>query len=260
MTYDARHRDLRDRIGKALHRRDLTAWQRKFLTDMNAKIARYGARTQFTEKQMDALSRVLGKPATEVSSRRSAPARSTSTVRPFRRQRRRRGPVPWMVRRFAPMLLVLAVVGVIAALQGPSVPIVASQHLSASQPAAAPVWNMHVIDGDTIRLPGESRSYRLVGFNTPETQSAQCPAERQLGNQATARLRELVDAGTPTLQRVACACRPGTEGTDRCNFGRLCGRLSVDGRDVGAILISEGLAVPFHCGATSCPRTPRPWC
>jgi hypothetical protein len=25
-------------------------------------------------------------------------------------------------------------------------------------------------------------------------------------------------------------------------------------------LIEEGLAVPFVCGATRCPRTPRPWC
>jgi len=32
------------------------------------------------------------------------------------------------------------------------------------------------------------------------------------------------------------------------------------GRDVGSILIEEGLAVPFVCGATHCPRTPKPWC
>ena len=25
-------------------------------------------------------------------------------------------------------------------------------------------------------------------------------------------------------------------------------------------LIGEGLAVPFKCGTTSCPPTPRPWC
>ena len=31
-------------------------------------------------------------------------------------------------------------------------------------------------------------------------------------------------------------------------------------RDVGAILIEESLAVPFVCGATDCPKTPRPWC
>ncbi len=31
------------------------------------------------------------------------------------------------------------------------------------------------------------------------------------------------------------------------------------GRDVGAILISEGLAHPYVCGATTCPQR-RPWC
>jgi hypothetical protein len=36
--------------------------------------------------------------------------------------------------------------------------------------------------------------------------------------------------------------------------------LTANGRDVGAILISEGLAVPFVCGATRCPPKPHPWC
>ncbi|KKZ84563.1 hypothetical protein RPHASCH2410_PC01205 (plasmid) [Rhizobium phaseoli Ch24-10] len=38
------------------------------------------------------------------------------------------------------------------------------------------------------------------------------------------------------------------------------GMLLVDGKDVGSILISEGLAVPFVCGRKSCPPRPRPWC
>jgi hypothetical protein len=36
--------------------------------------------------------------------------------------------------------------------------------------------------------------------------------------------------------------------------------LKADGRDVGAILIGEAFAVPFICGATQCPATPKPWC
>ena len=64
----------------------------------------------------------------------------------------------------------------------------------------------------------------------------------------------------PELSLVECACAAGTQGTDRCNFGRSCGVLRVDGRDVGDILIAEGLAAPFQCGRTSCPRLPRPWC
>lgn len=119
---------------------------------------------------------------------------------------------------------------------------------------------IRVIDGDTIRIDGAKPDVRLVGFNTPETRRAQSDHERELGGKATRRLRDLLrGAKTIDLAIVRCACRPGTEGTDRCNFGRRCGRLSVDGRDVGGVLISEGLAVKYECGPTSCPRSPAPW-
>lgn len=118
---------------------------------------------------------------------------------------------------------------------------------------------IQVIDGDTIRHQGVV--VRLVGFNAPETgQRAACEQERRLGEQATRRLSELVRSGGLSFESIACSCPPGTEGTQKCNFGRRCGQLKVNGRDVRAILISERLAAPFHCGATSCPRLPRPWC
>lgn len=60
--------------------------------------------------------------------------------------------------------------------------------------------------------------------------------------------------------RLELACAPGAEGTDRCNYGRSCGILRSNGEDVGKILISEGLAAPYICGATACPPPPRPWC
>jgi endonuclease YncB( thermonuclease family) len=118
-----------------------------------------------------------------------------------------------------------------------------------------------VLDGDTIRIDGRKPNVRLVGFNTPETgRRAQCKAEQDLGDAATRRLHQLVNGGTLDFHYVACACPQGTEGTDRCNYGRRCGVLKANGRDVGSILIAEGLAVPFHCYAASCPPTPRPWC
>nr|WP_246722737.1 thermonuclease family protein [Rhizobium ruizarguesonis] len=117
-----------------------------------------------------------------------------------------------------------------------------------------------VTDGDTVHVVGEAAGTRLVGFNTPEKFSPQCEYERQQGERASARLRELVAHGSGRLTKVACACASGTEGTKKCNHGRYCGTLLVDGKDVGSILISEGLAVPFVCGRTSCPPTPRPWC
>jgi len=120
--------------------------------------------------------------------------------------------------------------------------------------------DIRVIDGDTIRVYQEQPDVRLVGFNAPETRRAACEAERQLGARATLRLRNLVRAGDLDFEYVACSCPPGTHGTFACNYGRDCGTLKSGGRDVGAILIEEGLAVPFACGATRCPTTPRPWC
>ena len=128
-----------------------------------------------------------------------------------------------------------------------------------SSPQTVPTGSIQVLDGDTIRHQGFT--VRLVGFNAPETgQRAACAAERTLGYQATRRLSDLVRTGKLDFQFVACSCPPGTEGTQQCNFGRRCGSLTVNGRDVGGILIAERLAVPFKCGATRCPATPRPWC
>jgi endonuclease YncB( thermonuclease family) len=124
---------------------------------------------------------------------------------------------------------------------------------------AAPIepGQVEVLDGDTIRVAGET--FRLVGFDAPETYRAQCPSERQLGNRATFRLRQLVASGGLDLEQVACACRTGTEGTPRCNYGRSCGILRARGQDVGAVLIAEGLARAFVCDRTSCPKR-ETWC
>ncbi len=120
--------------------------------------------------------------------------------------------------------------------------------------------NVTVIDGDTIRINQQRPDVRLVGFNAPETRRAQCAAEEALGGKATRRLRDLVRGGNLDLEFVACSCRPGTEGTNACNYGRRCGVLKAGGLDVGATLIAEQLAVPFQCGSSGCPPTPRPWC
>ena len=117
-----------------------------------------------------------------------------------------------------------------------------------------------VIDGDTIAVYHMQPNVRLVGFNAPESSNALCEAERQLGVRAAQRLLDLVRAGHLDFVYVECSCPAGTQGTRFCNYGRDCGTLKSHGRDVGAILIEEGLAVPFVCGATRCPRTPRPWC
>ena len=143
------------------------------------------------------------------------------------------------------------------------IPMLATLFLAlAPQANAEPIdpTDIRVIDGDTIRVYHAQPNVRLVGFNAPETRRAECPAEFELGSRATRRLRDLIKDGNLDFEYVRCSCPEATQGTFACNYGRDCGTLKSNGRDVGAILIEEGLAVPFNCGATRCPRTPRPWC
>jgi endonuclease YncB( thermonuclease family) len=119
--------------------------------------------------------------------------------------------------------------------------------------------NIYVVDGDTIEVHGQR--IRLIDFDAPELGGhAHCGLERMLAARATSRLRQMIQLSTDIdLQIVECSCRPGTEGTHACNFGRACGYLTVDGRDVGNVLIAENLAHPYACGRYSCPKR-RPWC
>jgi endonuclease YncB( thermonuclease family) len=117
---------------------------------------------------------------------------------------------------------------------------------------------IEILDGDSIR--SGQQVYRLMGFNTPESgEAAACERERMLASQATQRLRQLVAGAELDLRRVPCGCPRGTEGTGQCNYGRLCGTLTVRGQDVGTILIAEGLAERYVCGPTACPPR-KNWC
>jgi hypothetical protein len=117
---------------------------------------------------------------------------------------------------------------------------------------------IEILDGDSIR--SGQQVYRLVGFSTPESgEAAACERERMLASQATQRLRQLVAGAELDLRRVPCGCPRGTEGTGQCNYGRLCGTLTVRGQDVGTILIAEGLAERDLCGSSSCPPR-KSWC
>jgi hypothetical protein len=129
----------------------------------------------------------------------------------------------------------------------------------ATQPLAwLESFRVEIIDGDTIRSGGDV--YRLVGFNTPESgANAGCQRERILSQAARQRLNQLLAGGGIDLRRVPCACTSGMEGSGQCNYGRYCATLSARGQDVGTTLISEGLAEPYVCSATSCPRR-KDWC
>ena len=70
--------------------------------------------------------------------------------------------------------------------------------------------SVHAIDGDTIGLNDGRANVRLVGFNAPETGSrARCEAERQKGEAAGRRLRELVAPAVRSSNRSLVLVRRG---------------------------------------------------
>ena len=92
-----------------------------------------------------------------------------------------------------------------------------------------------VIDGDTIWLNGVK--IRLEGIDAPEIGGARCIDELGLGVRAQKRLAELLNGGEFELIRV------GTRDQDR--YGRKLRTVMIGGKDVGEILIGEGLAKPW---------------
>lgn len=261
--------EIKAKIDIALNGGSLNAWQIQFLSDIKARIEKYGTNTSLSEKQVNKLHEIIAGRNAHGNFTRPRPIRvprpfrlnPIRVPRPFRLPRKSYAPIGQG--KFA-IVLALIVAGVVfASIQNPSVPTESSNLATVPRSnTAVPITNRQfsVTDGDTIQLSGEARGVRLVGFNTPETFSPKCARELELGNRAKARLKQIVATGNLILKRIPCACVPGTEGTEACNFGRSCGILLANGRDVGKTLISEGLAVRFVCSSTSCPPTPRPWC
>ncbi|NRC56333.1 thermonuclease family protein [Mesorhizobium sediminum] len=85
-----------------------------------------------------------------------------------------------------------------------------------------------VVDGDTIWVRGEK--IRLEGFNAPEMNGS-CDRERRMAVQARDELRRALDGRAFTIER---------NGKDR--YGRTLATIRVGEREVGAELISKGLA------------------
>lgn len=261
--------DLKSRIEIALGRGHLSQWQRQFLVDIHARLAKYGPNARLTDKQSAKLFEAIG--YVPPSSQTPPQSRPNSPQLPRWRQRRRRNPLVrearYVAGRFA-RAFGFALAIIIGSL---IYSYVINPHTTFSSGGALALPDagslkplarsqFTITDGDTIRLNGAAKGTRLVGFNAPESIEPRCDAEGDLGRRAKARLKELVAAAKLELKMVPCSCPPGTEGTDKCNYSRSCGSLFADGRDVGEVLVSEGLAVPFDCGSTSCPPAPRPWC
>lgn len=88
-----------------------------------------------------------------------------------------------------------------------------------------------ITDGDTLKLNGTI--YRLWGIDAPESNQA-CPDGWAAGRMATTRLQALVSG-----RNVIC------EAKDKDRYGRTVAICRASGEDLGAILVSEGLAWAF---------------
>ena len=110
-----------------------------------------------------------------------------------------------------------------------------------------------VYDGDTVELlcGTETQTARLVGFDTPETSPPRCPAEAALGLQAKLRLGDMVARAQGQGQGQG-GILLDHRGYDR--YGRRLVAMQINGREVGAVMIAEGLAVAYDGG------TRTDWC
>ena len=88
---------------------------------------------------------------------------------------------------------------------------------------------MYVIDGDTFSMGGQR--IRVAGIDAPETHPPRCMEESRLGLAATQKLEQLLGSGTVTMS-----------GAGHDQYGRELRSVQVNGQDVGAAMISAGLA------------------
>lgn len=94
-----------------------------------------------------------------------------------------------------------------------------------------------VVDGDTIKAP-YGVTYRVLGYDTPETRFARCDAERRLGLLAARRFETLLKSGTVRVVE--------TGRIDK--YGRTLADVYINHRNVAEIMVKEGLARPYHGG------------
>jgi endonuclease YncB( thermonuclease family) len=89
-----------------------------------------------------------------------------------------------------------------------------------------------VVDGDTFWMDGVK--IRVADIDAPETHPPRCASEADLGNRATNRLHELLNAGPLELRSLP--------DRDEDRYGRKLRIVERNGQSLGDILVSEGLA------------------
>ena len=105
-----------------------------------------------------------------------------------------------------------------------------------------------VIDGDTIVM--DKTHIRIANIDAPEIGHPKCDAELRLGEVAKRRMAELLGNGKVVIH-------PGDpqdgDGRLKDRYGRTLATITVDGKDVGEIMIAEGLARHWE-------GRRQPWC
>lgn len=106
----------------------------------------------------------------------------------------------------------------------------------------APAAEIDVIDGDRFVMP-DGEIVRVTNITTPSVDSgADCLIERQTGEKTIARVKELFAECPPVLDRLY-----------RDSRGRTEARVQVCGRDLGDVLVLEGLAIFRDAPEAWCP-------
>jgi len=109
--------------------------------------------------------------------------------------------------------------------------IAATAHLLLSH-GAARAAEIRIIDGDRFVMP-DGEVVRIENIKTPSIDSgADCFAERETGEKTIARVKQLFAECPPVLDRLY-----------RDRRGRTEARVEVCGKDLGEVLINEGLAI-----------------
>jgi endonuclease YncB( thermonuclease family) len=99
-----------------------------------------------------------------------------------------------------------------------------------------------VVDGDTFWMNGVK--IRIADIDAPETHPGRCPYEQELGDAATFRLQDLLNAGR--FELVAAD-------RDEDQYGRKLRLIMRDDRSIGSELVDEGVARRWDGHR-------RPWC
>ncbi len=120
------------------------------------------------------------------------------------------------------------------------------------EPVHGPI---RVIDGDTVRF-ASGEIVRIYNIDAPETRRSRCPAEKRLGETATAFLKALLKNGSVEISR----CEPAT-GRCQDRYRRTLASLSTAQHgDVGEALIASGLALPWQAGKAAHDARAHHWC